>query len=520
MKRIAIVILIFFMFQSLNSSAKNKGTEVFKYGRFEAQFPNMTWSGNPFDVDLSVVFVSPSGRELTQPGFYAGNNIWKVYFMPDEAGKWQYQTSSSDDDLNGHKGKFTCVKSIKESVLTTSGKHWALSTGEGYFPVIWGPTVPDGGHWGFRGKDADDQVVDDALLFANDVVNADLLGIGELVVVRTGWAKDWPESALPYVPGKEGEEFNLTFWDELNKKLDMAASMNMGIYIMFYGDDEMTPDRYGITPYSDSEMRLFRYAVARLACYPHVLWDSGIDIGEYRDDKWINWFAEWFLEHDPWKHPVSSRSGGGSGGIRPEKATYFSTGGAELPSREKLLKIFEESNVPVAHTDHWRPFISRGNWDSDKIRRAVWRCGLSGPQALYVDYNQGKLVQKEIIRGGQFTGHAMHFFKGSLKNDIRELIPHDELVKGGGNVILSCKEGEEYVAYDEDGSEFSLHLPESSSVYIAEWYNPRTGLVISSEEIKGNKDILFTPPSEGKDWVLHVYLKRKPVKIKLKMKKK
>ncbi|NPA38121.1 MAG: DUF5060 domain-containing protein [Chlorobi bacterium] len=517
--RVSGIIFILIFLAGFDLTAKDKNPDVFLYSRFEAMFYNPTWEGNPFDVDFRAVFVSPSGRKVTQLGFYAGNNVWKVYFMPDETGRWQYETSSVDDELNGLKGEFSCVKSIRESTLTTYGKHWVLKTGEGYFPLIWGPTDPDGLHWGFRGKAANDPVVSDALLFANDVVNADLLGIGELFIVKTGRAENWPENAMPYVAGKEGEEFNLVFWNELNAKLDAAASMNMGIYVMFYGDEEMTPDNYGITPYSDKELRLFRYAVARLSCYPHVLWDTGVNIGKYRNDEWINWFAGWFLKYDPWKHPVSSRSGGDSKGIMPLNATYFSSDMVELPSRKELLAMQDSISVPIAHTDHWRPFINRGNWNGDKIRKAVWRCGLSGPQALYVDYNQGTHNQKQVLRGGQFVGHAMHFFKNRLRNDIFYLVPHDEMIIGGGNVILSCKPGEEYVAYDEDGSSFSVNLPGEKSIYVVEWYNPRTGVVTETEEIKGDKDVLFNPPSAGKDWVLHVYLKRKPVKLNIKKKK-
>ena len=496
--------LIFLIF-SVDVFSKKEADRVETYSRYEVSFENDTWSGNPFDLEFNVELVSPSGRVINQFGFYAGDNVWKLFFMPDETGRWRYKTLSADSDLSGKEGKFICIKSGIGAPLATSGKQWVFKHGKGCFPLIWAPIVPDGAHWGFRGRPYTDEAVQDALLFSGEVAKATLLGIGELVVAPVGWAKEWPQSALPYIAGKEGDEFFLPFWDELNKKLDAAATMNMGAYIMIFGDDEMNPNRYGITPYSDKEKRLLRYVVARLACYPHILWDTGIDIGEYRDDKWISYFAEWFLQNDLWQHPVSSRSGGGSGGIMPEKGTYFSTGGADLPSRKQLLKQFKDTKTPIAQTDHWRPFISRGTWTTDKIRIAMWRCALSGSQALYVDYNQGKVIQDEVVKGGELVGYAMQFFKQMLHVDITELQPNDDLIKGDGDVILSCKAGYEYVAYDEDGTPFSMFLPGIKTNYFVNWYNPRSGEVIQKEMVQGEKDNLFIPPLEGKDWVLHLY---------------
>lgn len=500
--------VLFCLFPTINLFSKNEADKVEIYGRYELSFVNSSWSGNPFDLEFNVQLISPSGREINYFGFYAGDNVWKIFFMPNETGRWRYKTLCSDSDLNDKEGKFVCVKSGRRAPLVSLGKQWRLETGEGYFPLIWAPTTTDGTQWGFRGARCDDKIIQDALFFSSEVVKANLLGIGELVVAPVGWAKSWPQSALPYVKGKEGDEFYIPFWDELNAKLDAAAILNMGAYLMIFGDDEMNPDRYGITSYSDKEKRIFRYIVARLACYPNVLWDTGIDIGEYRNDKWISYFAQWFLQNDPWQHPVSSRSGGGSGGIMPARGTYFSTGGADLPSRKELLQQLNTSQTPIAQTDHWRPFISRGNWTTEKIRTAIWRCALSGPQALYIDYNQGKIIQEEVVKGGQFAGYAMQFFGEMLNVDISELKPHDELIRTEGNTILSCKPGDEYVAYDEDGMPFSIFLPGIKNSYFVNWYNPRTGGTISGDMEKGERDVLFTPPFEGKDWVLHLQRKR------------
>ncbi|MFV0593448.1 MAG: DUF5060 domain-containing protein [Draconibacterium sp.] len=502
--RFYLVVLVSFGIGNELAFADN-GAKVGIWKRFEIVIENSSWQGNPFDLILEATFTSPSGRNLKHFGFYAGKNSWKIYFMPDEKGKWSFKTYSEDPDLDGKSGKFSCVKSKLDAQLVADGKQWRLKDGKGDFPVIWSPPYPDGTHWGFRANSISDPKIMDALVFAEEVVEARLLAIGDLVVAPIDWAKDWPQSAVPYVEGKEGEEFYLPFWDNLNERMDAARDRNMGAYIMLYSDDALTPDNFGITPRSGKELRLFRYVIARLACYPLILWDTGIDISEYRNNEWINWFTSWFYTHDAWHHSVSSRSGGGSGGIMPDKGTYYSVGGAYLPSRSDFLKYRNETEVPIAHTDHWRPFISRGNWDIKKLRLATWRCGLTGAQALFPDFNQGVIQFDMVQQGAQQIGFASHFFKTELRFDLLNLLPHDEMLRSGDNVILAANPGNEYVVYDEDGGSFSIDLSNAHQTFTAEWYNPLNGEITPIGRIKSGTVRSFDTPTTGFDWVLHIF---------------
>ena len=498
MNKLTLIIIILV---AIGLTGSGKISDVGQWKRLELTFHNDSWNGNPFDLTLTGHFTSPSGRELTQFGFYAGDNTWKIYFMPDEIGTWTYRAKSSNRNLDGQSGSFQCVKSDIKGALTTDGNRWKFKGDGGAFPVIWSPPVPDGVQWGFRGRDISNPDVQDALRYASDIVEADLLGFGALLIKPVGWAKQWPQSAVPYVLGKEGDTFNLSFWDQLNAKLDSARNLGMGAYIMLYSDDEQTPDNFGLTPRSKKEIRFFRYIVARLACYPNIIWDTGIDIGEYRSKDWINWYARWFRSHDPWQHPVGSRTGGGSGGSMPEAGTYYSTGGASIPSRADLLQYLQ-LDVPVAHTDHWRPFISRGNWTHDKIRIVHWRCALSGFQALYPDYNQGDVVFNQVKTGGKYIGYVTKFFKTMVRSDLLDLAPHDELIAGGDSVIVAANPGHEYILYDQNGGLMALNLRETNNAFNGLWYNPRTGNKQEIQPINGGNISRFNSPTSGKDWVL------------------
>ena len=154
-------------------------------------------------------------------------------------------------------------------------------------PILWGVGCYRDGRAHFRGHGADNALVIKALKQAEQV-GATWLHTCAIVLKQDDWAKNFPVEAMPYVPGKEGEIFNLDYWDNLNSRLDKARDLGMGHYVMLYTDDGLRPDRLGIAPDSREEMRLYRYVMARISPYPIVLWDTGIDISEY--DPQALWF--------------------------------------------------------------------------------------------------------------------------------------------------------------------------------------------------------------------------------------
>lgn len=59
-------------------------------------------AGNPFDVELRGEFSGPNGAHLSVPGFYDGNDTWKIRFSPTVLGAWSMRTVSAVPALNNH----------------------------------------------------------------------------------------------------------------------------------------------------------------------------------------------------------------------------------------------------------------------------------------------------------------------------------------------------------------------------------------------------------------------------------
>lgn len=102
MKRFCLILLLIAAVACSVSAAA-----VERWGRFELAMKAKT-SSNPFDVELTATFSGPD-TTMTVSGFYAGNGVFKVRFMPKTVGKWTYVTHSSLEALDSQQGSFECV---------------------------------------------------------------------------------------------------------------------------------------------------------------------------------------------------------------------------------------------------------------------------------------------------------------------------------------------------------------------------------------------------------------------------
>lgn len=83
-----------------------------QWGRFERSFLSTLTYTNPLqEATLEVIFVSPTGKRQTVPGFWDGDTVWRVRFAPDETGEWTYTSSCSDTEntgLHNQSGSLVC----------------------------------------------------------------------------------------------------------------------------------------------------------------------------------------------------------------------------------------------------------------------------------------------------------------------------------------------------------------------------------------------------------------------------
>tara|TARA_B100000809_G_C14736316_1_gene386909 strand:- start:49 stop:348 length:300 start_codon:yes stop_codon:yes gene_type:complete len=78
------------------------------------------------------------GEKENIKGFYDGDGVYKIRFIPSKEGTWNYKTQSNRSALKGKKGKFKCTApstNNKGLVQVVENYHFSYANGESYYPV-------------------------------------------------------------------------------------------------------------------------------------------------------------------------------------------------------------------------------------------------------------------------------------------------------------------------------------------------------------------------------------------------
>ena len=482
--------------------------QIFAVGKWEREvisFTNNSYSGNPFELEMDAIFThNSSGATITLPGYYAGNNVWKVGFMPTQVGTWSYVTSSSDSDLNNQTGSIQCTSSSLPGLLKNSEinpKKWKFADG----PYI----IPIGLQFSVLLEDVTLNRFESAADFLATKVK------GHLFNFRIN-PNDIAFSSV------SNKQFDLALWDRLEQRMEILRDKGLGISIMFYTDDSGKPSFAGK---SSTEALLIRYAVARLAGYPVVVFNTGIDIREYRDSSDINWWGSEIAKLDPYNHPRSSRYGGGSGSVVLQGQSYDSRGASTARINDLISFYNSANNIPIAVDDNWGEQFSRGNFSPSDIRRAFWKVTIAGgigshirddrksdfpnandPDAWFHANNMESKLESE-----QWLALINPFIQNNLGDTFGIMKPSNNLVTGTGAYCLADTDNTNILVYligdndkfDNGGGNVTLNLTSTSKQYSAIWFDTRTGNETIIGTISGGSDHTFTPPSND-DWVLYL----------------
>jgi len=91
---------------------------------FELRFKSESHYSNPYlDVELTLKFTSPSGKQIWIQGFWDGGNCWKARFAANEEGfwKWESEATPSDPGLHEKTGSFIVVRSSGKNPINEHG---------------------------------------------------------------------------------------------------------------------------------------------------------------------------------------------------------------------------------------------------------------------------------------------------------------------------------------------------------------------------------------------------------------
>ena len=461
---------------------------------------------SPFTLEMEATFTHEStGESLTLPAYYDGEATWRVAFMPTQLGPWSWLTSSGEPSLDGHTGQVTALESGNPGLLRADPRapnKWRFQDGP--------PVIPIGL---FVNAMLDDAPEEDFVRLA------DFMREHHFALLNFRLS----EHDLAFASVQE-LSLDLELWRRLERRVELLTERGLGVDLMLYTDDSGAPS-FG--PQSEAERLLIRAMVARFASFPSLLFNTGIDLAEYRDQGWVNWYGQQIRSLDPYAHPVSSRYGGGSGNLIMEGQTFNSVGARNSMMSELISAYQRDDQLPALNNDNWSedlPGNINGHSPAD-LRRAAWKAFFAGGVGFSVRHNTlycprgitecdryfpaGQAI--ELLDSEAWLKLPNELIREQLGEAYQTMHPSPSLLDAaGGHYALADDEREQLMfltlgrgdAWDAgDGAPLGLRLEAVSGAWLGQWFDPRSGAQSDAGRFEGGQRHSVSPPNE-QDWVL------------------
>jgi hypothetical protein len=242
------------------------------------------------DVCLQVDFRAPSGRTTRIDAFWDGNQTWRVRFMPDEVGRWHWESRSNRDDsgLKDQRGDFDCCPDNgttsfeQHGPLTLSpNRHYLMhADGTPYFwlaDTAWnGPLLSSENDW-------------QEYLHTRKTQN-----FTAVQWIPTQWIAAPEGDALKQkaFDGCESISINPTFFQRLDQRMDACnragmLSVPVLLWAAAWGYTKIMAVNPGVSLPEGQAILLARYMVARWSAN-FIVWILAGD-GSYRGDGAARW---------------------------------------------------------------------------------------------------------------------------------------------------------------------------------------------------------------------------------------
>jgi hypothetical protein len=433
---------------------------VEQWGIFELRLDGPS-AGNPFtEVDLTARF-SQGDRAVTVTGFYDGDGVYRVRFMPDRPGEWRFETESNRPELDGTKGSVEVVKPSGENhgpVRVRPQFHFVYADGTPYFPI--GTTSYA---WTHQGDALEEQTL--ATLKQAPFNKMRMCVFPKHYAHNANEPELYPFAGTP-PRAWDFTRFNPEFFRHLERRVgqlrDLGIEADLIIFHPYdmghWGFDRMEPS---------ADDRYLRYLIARLAAYRNVWWSLANEwdfMKEKRESDWDRFF-QIVLKDDPYNHLRSIHNGtilynqthpwvshasiqNGSAVADFGRAVLY----RDVYRKPIVLdEVKYEGNIPL----RW------GNISAEEMVHRFWQGAIAG---TYAGHGETYLHPKDILwwsKGGVLHGQSpprIAFLRKLLEEGPPEgLEPIDKWQEPH----IAGKKGEYYLIYfgKERPDEWTVELP-------------------------------------------------------------
>ena len=252
---------------------------------FELCFTNLPAGG---EIAAEFTF---GNEKKTVPGFYAGNGVYKVRYLPKQVGEYCWKVSG----VVCAEGQGNCVASDLPGMVKADGKAFRFENGQLFHPF--GTTV-----YALISQ-ADELIEQTMQTLANTPFN-------KLRMCVFPKDYDFNKNEPTYYPFEKNEDGSwdpsrpvYAFWDALDRHIVRLGQMGIQVdLILFHPYDRWGFDGMGI----EKDKQYLDYLLRRLAAYPHIWWSlaNEYELTKRTIEQWYE-IEAFVASHDPYGHLLS-----------------------------------------------------------------------------------------------------------------------------------------------------------------------------------------------------------------------
>lgn len=434
--------------------------KIEKWGVFEISCIGRT-KGNPFrDYTITAVFKSDA-ETVRINGFYDGEGVYKVRFMPSYEGIYTYKIGGSfSDEVTEGRFLSVCPSEENHGQVMAEGNHLVYADHVPHYSV--GTTCYA---WVHQTEELQEQTLETLKASAFNKIRFCIFpkyyefntkdpvtypfekGNGEGLSLKLVKEEKKVRMLFPGMKDDEQEYgFNYTKFNiEHFRKFDRRISdlMNMGIEADII---LMHPyDKWGINEMDRESCDWYlKYVTARYAAFRNVWWSIANEYDLIKTKTIEDWehYGRIIYENDPYKHMISIHNAGPNYDFSKEWITHCSLQRTDFyKTTEYTDEYIEKYHKPVVWDEvcyEGNIGIGWGNITGQELVRRFWEATMRGG---YCGHGETFMDPKEILwwsHGGKLKGDSSVRIKFLV--EILKDVPGGYLSKGQGmfDEVVGC----------------------------------------------------------------------------------
>jgi hypothetical protein len=419
--------------------------------------------GNPFtDVQLSARF-QHRNRTVDVDGFYDGDGVYKVRFMPDTPGEWTWTTRSNRTELDGKTGRVTCTPASGRNhgpVRVENTYHFAYADGAPYLPF--GTTSYA---WVHQGDALEEKTL--------QTLRAGPFNKMRMCIFPKHYSYNANEPVYYPFPRtgsvNDYTRFNPEFYRHIEKRIGQLRDMGIEADLILFHPY----DRWGYAKMSaDVDDRYLRYTVARLSAFRNVWWSLANEFDFMKEKKMSDWdrFFRIVQDSDPYQHLRSIHNGTILYDHAKPWVTHASIQSSEMLKTRDWLAQYRK---PVIFDECKYEGNIRQRWGNISARDMVRRFWLATVQGAYGGHGETYLDPHDILwwaKGGTLKGESPK--RIAFLRNILEEAPAGGLNNVATYYLAAGKPGEYYLFYFDENQPGEYEFDLAAVSYRADLIDP------------------------------------------------